>query len=99
MPESAPGSVTIIALFALAARAASVLIGGLLRQIWAQHEKRTIEKTWQGREQPGRDLRVAPGGPVAWRHDLLAELALLIRSPASFCSGRAPLAPSLSSCG
>jgi hypothetical protein len=50
MPESAPGSVTIVALFALAALAVIVLIGGLLRHIWAKHEQRTIKKNWQERE-------------------------------------------------
>ena len=49
-PESAPGSVTIVALFALAALAVIVLIGGLLRHIWAKHEQRTIKKKWQERE-------------------------------------------------
>jgi hypothetical protein len=48
--ESALGSVTIFALFALAALAASLRIGALLRHIWAQHEQRTIEKGWQERE-------------------------------------------------
>jgi hypothetical protein len=57
--------VTIFALFALAALAASVLIGGLLRQIWAQYEKRTIEKTWQERERL-LDSR----GPVAPSHEI-----------------------------
>jgi len=47
---SALGSVTIFALVALAVLAASLLIGGLLRHIWAQHEQRTIEKGWQERE-------------------------------------------------
>jgi hypothetical protein len=53
--------VTIVALFALAAMAASVLIGGLLRHIWAQDERRTIEKKWQERERllDGR----TPGAP------------------------------------
>ena len=49
-PESAQGSVTIVALLALAALAASLLIGGLLRFIWAHSEQRTIEKKWQDRE-------------------------------------------------
>jgi len=48
--ESALGSVTIFALVALAVLAASLLIGGLLRHLWAQHEQRTIEKGWQERE-------------------------------------------------
>jgi hypothetical protein len=47
IPESAPGSVTIVALFALAV---IVLLGGLLRHIWAKHERRTIKKNWQERE-------------------------------------------------
>ncbi len=64
-PESAQGSVTIFALFALAALAASVLIGGLLRKIWAQYEKRTIEKTWQERERL-LDSR----GPAAPSHEI-----------------------------
>src|SRR5713101_8407428 len=50
MPESAPGSVTIVALFALAALAVIVLTGGLLRHTWAKHEQRTIKKKWQERE-------------------------------------------------
>jgi hypothetical protein len=62
-PESAQGSVTIFALFALAA---SVLIGGLLRYLWAQDEQRTIEKNWQERERL-LDSR----GPVAPSHDFL----------------------------
>jgi len=66
-PESAPGSVTIFALFALAALVASVLIGGLLKQIWAQYEQRTIEKKWQERERL-LDSR----GPVAPSHEIFA---------------------------
>ena len=62
MPESAQGSVTIFALFALAA---SVLIGGLLRYLWAQDEQRTIEKNWQERERL-LDSR----GPVAPSHEI-----------------------------
>jgi len=49
-PESAQGSATIVALFALVALATSLLIGGLFRHIWAQSEQRTIEKRWQERE-------------------------------------------------
>jgi hypothetical protein len=54
--------VTIFALFALAA---SVLIGGLLRYLWAQDEQRTIEKNWQERERL-LDSR----GPVAPSHEI-----------------------------
>jgi hypothetical protein len=61
MPESAPGSVTIVALFALAALAVIVLIGGLLRHIWAKHEQRAIDKKWQARERLLDNQR--PGGP------------------------------------
>ena len=56
--EGALGSVTIFALFALAA---SLLIGGLLRHLWAQDEQRTIEKRRQERERR-LDSR-APGTP------------------------------------
>lgn len=49
-PESAQGSVTIFALFGPAALAASVLVGVLVRHIWAQSQKRTLEKMWQERE-------------------------------------------------
>jgi hypothetical protein len=48
--ESAQGSVTIVALFALAALATALLIGGLFRHLWAQAERRTIEKRQQERE-------------------------------------------------
>lgn len=65
MPESAQGSVTIVALFALAALAASVLIGGLLRHIWAKYEQRTIKKKWQERER-----RLDGRGPVAPSHEI-----------------------------
>jgi len=64
-PESAPGSVTTFALFALAALVASVLIGGLLRHLWAQYEKRTIEKKWQERER-----QLDSRGPVAPSHEI-----------------------------
>jgi hypothetical protein len=46
-PEDAQGSVKILVLIALAV---SILIGALMRQLWAQSEKRTIEKMWQKRE-------------------------------------------------
>jgi hypothetical protein len=72
-PESAPGSVTIFAVFALAALAASVLIGGLLRQLWAQYEKRTIEKKWQERERL-LDSR----GPVAPSHEIFGVYSVLL---------------------
>jgi len=65
MPDSAQGSLTIFALFALAALAASVLIGGLLRHIWAKHEQRTIEKKWQEREHV-----LNSRGPVAPSHEI-----------------------------
>ena len=65
MPESAPGSVTIVALFALAALAVIVLIGGLLRHIWAKHEQRTIKKKWQERERLLDSQR-----PVAPSHEI-----------------------------
>jgi len=65
MPESAPGSVTIVALFALAALAVIVLIGGLLRHIWAKHEQRTIKKKWQERERLlDSQRRVAPSHEI-----------------------------------
>jgi len=50
MPESAQGAVTIVALIALGALTATLLIGGLLRFIWAHSEQRTIERKWQERE-------------------------------------------------
>lgn len=59
--ESALGSVTIFALFSLAALAATLLLGSLLRYIWAQQEQRRIEKRWQERERL-LDSR-APGTP------------------------------------
>jgi hypothetical protein len=66
-PESASGStVTIVALFALAVLAVSVLIGGLLRYIWTQSEQRTIEKMWQARER-----LLDPPGPVAPSHEIV----------------------------
>jgi hypothetical protein len=49
-PGEPQGSVTIVALFVLAALGASLLIGGLFRHFWAQSEQRTIEKKWQERE-------------------------------------------------
>jgi len=64
-PESAPGSVTIVALFVLAALAVIVLIGGLLRHIWAKHEARTIKKKWQERERLLDSQR-----PVAPSHEI-----------------------------
>ena len=64
-PESAPGSVTIVALFALVALAATVLLGGLLRHIWAQCEQRTIENKWQERER-----QLDSRGPVAPSHEI-----------------------------
>jgi hypothetical protein len=64
-PESAPGSVTIVALFVLAALAVIVLIGGLLRHIWAKHEQRTIKKKWQERERLLDSQR-----PVAPSHEI-----------------------------
>ena len=42
--ESALGSVTIFALVALAVLAASLLIGGLLRHIWAQDEREQLRR-------------------------------------------------------
>jgi hypothetical protein len=64
-PESAQGSVTIFALFALAALSAIVLIGGLLRHIWSKHEQRTIKKNWQERERLLDSQR-----PVAPSHEI-----------------------------
>jgi hypothetical protein len=61
-PESAQGSVAIVALFGLAA---SLLIGGLLRFIWAHSEQRTIEKKWQERERLLDSRR-----PVATSHEI-----------------------------
>ena len=52
-------------LCALAALVASVLVGGLLRKIWEQHEQRTIDKKWQERERL-LDSR----GPVAPSHEI-----------------------------
>jgi hypothetical protein len=46
-PEGTQGSVAIFVLIALAV---SILIGALMRQLWAQSEKRTIERMWQKRE-------------------------------------------------
>ena len=66
--ESALGSVTIFALFALVALAASLLIGGLLRYLWAQDEQRTIEKRRQERERR-LDSRT-PGTPS---HEIFAS--------------------------
>jgi hypothetical protein len=59
------GSVTTFALFALAALVASVLVGGLLRRIWTQHEQRTIDRKWQERERALDRRR-----PVAPRHEI-----------------------------
>ena len=64
-PESAPGSVTIVALFTLAALAASLLIGGLFRFIWAHSAQRTIDKNWQARERLLDSRR-----PVAPSHEI-----------------------------
>ena len=64
-PESAQGSVTIVALFALFALAASLLIGGLFRFIWAHSEQRTIMKNWQERERQLDSRR-----PVAPSHEI-----------------------------
>jgi hypothetical protein len=60
-PENVQGSLIILALLTLAALAASVLAGGLLKRIWAQYEQRTIEKMWQERERL-LDSRT-PGAP------------------------------------
>ena len=81
-PESAPGSVTIFALFALAALAASVLAGGLLKRIWAQYEQRAIEKMWQERERlldsrtpvaPSHEIFEWSPRPAGTRHVAQAE--------------------------
>ena len=64
-PESAPGSVTTVALFALVGLAATVLIGGLLGHLWAQDEQRTIENKWQE-----RDRRLNSRGPVSPSHEI-----------------------------
>ena len=81
-PESAQGSVTIFALFALAALAASVLAGGLLKRIWAQYEQRAIEKMWQERERlldsrtpvaPSHEIFEWSPRPAGTRHVAQAE--------------------------
>jgi hypothetical protein len=66
---------TIVALLALAGLAGCVLIGALLRRIWAREEQRTIEKHWLERERlldtqrsgaawpEFRERRSRPGGP------------------------------------
>ena len=81
-PESAQGSVTIFALFALAALADSVLAGGLLKRIWAQYEQRAIEKMWQERERlldsrtpvaPSHEIFEWSPRPAGTRHVAQAE--------------------------
>jgi hypothetical protein len=49
-PESSPSPWTILALLALAALAASLVLGGLFRRLWTRHEQRTIQRKWQERE-------------------------------------------------
>jgi hypothetical protein len=75
-PASTPDSVTILVLFALAALGASILIGGLLRLIWAKYEQRAIDRTWQARERLLDSRRTgAPSeeifewSPRLWRSD------------------------------
>jgi hypothetical protein len=75
-PESAPGSVAMLALFALAALGVSILIGGLLRFIWARYEQRAIDKKLQARERllDNRKLGAPPDeifewSPRLWRSD------------------------------
>jgi hypothetical protein len=62
-------SLILFVLAALAALVASVLIGNVLRQIWARHEQQTIDEKWQQRERLLDSPR--PVGPVpgihAWR--------------------------------
>jgi hypothetical protein len=74
--------VTIFALFALAALAASVLAGGLLKRIWAQYEQRAIEKMWQERERlldsrtpvaPSHEIFEWSPRPAGTRHVAQAE--------------------------
>jgi len=65
--------VTTFVLFALAALVASVLIGGLLSNIWTQREQRTIDKKWQERERLlDRRRAVAPRHEIRERRSLPA---------------------------
>lgn len=60
-------SLILFVLAALAAFVASILIGNVLRQVWAWYEQQTIDEKWQQRERLLDSPR--PGGPVPGIHE------------------------------